>query len=242
MKKKNTITLEEIEENKINEEGGAKQKKKVSFMKFWQQDVLPFFYVCLVLAILFILVGTVSSIDSVKSLGCTEMYCGDGAGLIDNFVSKLEMLVVTVVAVLVPYFYLPFLGFIGYIYYEGIAFAHAMNVYGYFGGIMRYFLPAVLNIIVISVVTSVCVYLVKILTAKFRYNRKNAMNFTKFRLKVYEMTKKEDKYNELLKKSEEKDRKLEGKNRKVEWKYVLCIFAVMAVLQFISVCIESLVI
>lgn len=241
MRKKNSITLEEIEENKINEDGVAKQKK-VSFMKFWQQDVLPFFYVCLVLAVLLILVGVVSSLDSVKSLGCTEMYCGDGAGLIDNFVSKLEMLAVTVVAVLVPYFYLPFLGFIGYIYYEGIAFAHAISVYGYFGGIMRYFLPAVLNIIVVSVVTSVCVYLVKILTAKFRYNRRNAMNFTKFRLKVYEMTKKEDKYNELLKKSEEKERKLEGKNRKVEWKYVLCIFAVMAVLQFISVCIESLVI
>lgn len=242
MRKKNSITLEEIEENKINEEGVAKQKKKVSFMKFWQKDVLPFFYVCLVLAVLLILVGAVSSLDSVKSLGCTEMYCGDGAGLIDNFVSKIEMLVVTVVAVLVPYFYLPFLGFIGYIYYEGIAFAHAMNVYGYFGGIIRYFLPAVLNIIVISVVTSVCVYLVKILTAKFRYNRKNAMNFTKFRLKVYEMTKKEDKYNELLKKSETKEHKLEERVRKIEWKYVIYIFAVMVVLQFISVCIESLVI
>lgn len=242
MRKKNSITLEEIEENKINEEGAGKAKEKVSFMKFWQKDVLPVCYVCLVLSVLFILVGAVSSIDSIKSLGCTEMYCGDGADLIDTFVSKIEMLAVTVVAVLVPYFYLPFLGFIGYIYYEGIAFAHAMNVYGYFGGIMRYLIPAVLNIVVISVVTSVCVYLVKVLTAKFRYNRKNAMNFTKFRLKVYEMAKKEDKYNELLKKSEEKDRKLEERVRKVEWKYVLCIFAVMVVLQFISVCIEALII
>lgn len=242
MRKKNSITLEEIEENKINEEGTAKQKKKVSFMKFWQQDILPFFYVCLVLAVLFTLVGVVTSIDSVKSLGCTEMYCGDTSGLIDTFVSKLEMLVVTVIAVLVPYFYLPFLGFIGYVYYESIAFTHVINVYGYFGGIMRYLIPAVLNIVVISVITSVCVYLVKILTAKFMYNRKNTMNFTKFRLKVYEMTKKEDKYNELLKKSEEKERKLEQRIRKIEWKYVLSIFAVMVVLQFISVCIESLVI
>lgn len=242
MKKKNSVTLEEIEENRIHKEGESKKKKKVSFMKFWQHDVLPFFYVCLVLSVLFILVGVVTSIDYIKSLGCSEMYCGNGAGLIGTFVSKIEMLAVTVVAVLVPYFYLPFLGFVGYIYYEGIAFAHVINTYGYFGGIMRYLLPAILNIIVISTVTSVCIYLVKILTAKFVYNRKNAMNFTKFRLRVYEMTKKEDKYNQLLKKSEEKARKLEAKVRPIEWKYVLIILGVSAALQFISVCIENLVI
>lgn len=242
MRKKNTITLEEIEENKINEEGVTKQKKKVSFMKFWQQDVLPFTYVCLVLAVLFTLVGVVTSMDQIKSSGCTELYCGERAGLISTYVSKLEMLAVTVLAVLVPYFYLPFLGFVGYIYYEAISFTNVINVYGYFSGILRYIVPFVMNVVVVSVVTSVCVYLSKIITAKFKYNRKNAMNFTKFRLKVYEMTKKEDKYNELLKKSEEKERKLEQKVRKIEWKYVIYIFAVMAVLQFISVCIERLVI
>lgn len=242
MKKKNSVTLEEIEENKLHQEGANKNKKKVSFMKFWQKEVLPLTYVCLVLCVLFTLVVAVSSIDYIKSLGCTEVYCGEGTGLISGFVNKLEMLCVTVIAVLVPYFYLPFLGFVGYVYYEGVAFAHAMVAYGYASGVIRYILPFILNAVVISVVTSLSIYLVKILTAKFMYNRKNAMNFTKFRLKVYEMTKNEDKYNELLKKSEEKARKLEAKVRPIEWKYVLIILGVSAALQFISVCIENLVI
>lgn len=242
MKKKNSVTLEEIEENRIHQDVESKNKKKVSFIKFLKQDVLPFTYICFVLCLLFTLAGAVSSVENIKSLECSEIFCGEETGIITTFINKIKMLGVTVMATLVPYFYLPFLGFLGYVYYEGIAFAHLIVAYGYAAGIIRYIIPFILNAVTISVVTSLSIYIEKIVTAKFVYNRKNAMNFTNFRLKVYEMTKKEDKYNELLKKSEKKTRKLEARVRPIEWKYVLIILGVSAALQFISVCIENLVI
>lgn len=241
MKEKNTVTLEEIEKNKI--EKNSEPKKKISFKAFVKKEIVPFTLVCLVICVLITLVGVVSTLDNIRKIdGCEEIFCGNKSSILESFLNRLKMLGVTVIASLVPYFYLSFLGLFGYMYYEAISFAHVINAYGYALGILRYIVPFVLNVFCISVFTSLSIYLAKIYTARFKLNRKNSMNFTKFRLKLYEMMKNEKKFNELQNKDKERTDKIEKGIKKVEWKNVAIIAGVLVVLQFVSVLIEALVI
>lgn len=241
MKEKNTITLEEIEKNKIDE--NIEAKKKINFKTFVKKEIASFTLVCLVICVLITLVGVVSTLDSIRKIdGCEEIFCGNKSSMLEGFLNRLKMLGVTAIAALVPYFYLPFLGLFGYVYYEAISFAHVINIYGYALGVLRYIVPFVLNVFCISVFTSLSIYLAKIYTARFKLNRKNAMSFTKFRLKVYEMMKNEKKFNELQNKDKERTDKIEKGIKKVEWKNVAIIAGVLVVLQFVSVLIETLVI
>lgn len=241
MMKKNTVTLKEIEENKIEDKSDV--NKKNSLMNFTKKNILPFTYVCIVVCLLITLVGIVSALDYIKNLeGCEEIFCGSKSSMLNSFLNRLEMMGITAIASLVPYFYLPVLGLLGYMYYEVISFAHIINAYGYILGIIRYIIPFALNVINISVFTSVSIYLARAFTTKFRLNRNNSMNFNKFKLKVYEMTKNEKKFNELQRKEQEKMDEIEKNTKKIEWKNVAIIFAILVVIQFISVCIENLLI
>ena len=149
MKEKNTITLEEIEKNKIDE--NIEAKKKIDFKTFVKKEIVPSTLVCLVICVLITLVGVVSTLDSIRKIdGCEEIFCGNKSSMLEGFLNRLKMLGVTAIAALVPYFYLPFLGLFGYVYYEAISFAHVINIYGYALGVLKYIVPFVLNIFCIS--------------------------------------------------------------------------------------------
>lgn len=235
MKKNNTVTLEELDQNKV------KTNKKYVYSKFVKNKVMPKVLICIVIALLLVSVFTISAVNSVKKLGCTEIYCSsEGITISENFISRLEMLLLTLVASVVPYFYMPVLGLVLYMYNEIITLAHVINVNGYLFGILRYVLPLLFNIISISLVTGTAIYMAKIVTDKRRLNRNSSMNFTSFRLKIYEMLKNKEKYDKLYKAQQERIDKLQKVTEKIEWKGV-AITAIVAIgIQFIGVVLQSI--
>lgn len=237
MKANNKVTLEELDNKKI------KQKEKINYFDFFKKKILPQFFVCLVITIIITLITTISAVDYIKTLGCNEIYCDSQEITIsENFINRLEVIILTVIAGVVPYFYLPYLGLISYMYNEIITVGHIINVNGYAIGIFKYLLPFTLNIIAISIVTSLAIYLVKQFTIKFIISRSNTMNFTNFRLKVYEMLKKQDKYTKLIEKKNTRLEKMQKKAEKIEWKGLIITLISVIIIQFVAVVLQSILI
>lgn len=237
MKKNNTVTLEELDKSKI------KTEKKFEYSNFMKKKIIPKFCICAVISILVVLVFTISAVNNVKTLECSEIYCSsEEITISENFVSRAEMLLLTLVASVVPYFYMPYLGLVLYMYNEVITLAHVINVNGYLFGILKYILPLLLNICSIAVITGVAVYIAKIVTNKTRMNRNNSMNFTSFRMKIYQMLKKQDKYDALYKKQQERIEKIQKNTEKIEWKGVAITVGVAFVIQFIGVVLQNILI
>ena len=89
MKEKNTVTLEEIEKNKI--EKNSEPKKKISFKAFVKTEIVPFTLVCLVICVLITLVGVVSTLDSIRKIdGCEEIFCGNKSSILESFLNRLN--------------------------------------------------------------------------------------------------------------------------------------------------------
>ena len=136
MKEKNTVTLDEI--------GGAKERKQIKFnyLKFLKKHLLTKIVICVIVSIVLTIIFTIPSVNGIKELGCTEIYCSkEEITISQNFMSRAQTLLLTGVASMVPYFYLPALGLISYMNTEIISVAHVINVYGYLMGIVRYILP-----------------------------------------------------------------------------------------------------
>lgn len=235
MKKKNTVTLEELGTKKVNVD------KQFNLMKFLKKDVLTKFLICVVIAVILVLVFTISSVNHVKTLGCKELFCdSEGITISENFISRLEMLLLTAFAAMVPYFYMPYLGLVAYMYNEIITIAHIINIYGYAIGILKYILPLILNILTIGLVTAVSVYMEKIATHKFILSRHNAMNFTSFRMKIYQMLKKQDKYEKLYEKQQKRIDKIKQNTEKIKWKGVIITFVAAVIIQFLSTVLQNI--
>jgi len=235
LKEKNTATP--------SGQGGkkTKTKRKFNYTQFIKKNVLPKFLICLLVACIFIILFTATTVNAVKELGCDEMYCGsEEITIIENFINRAQALLITGVASMVPYFYIPAICLIANAFNEVITIANVINAYGYFIGILRYIIPLLLNIFSISLVTAVSLYMAQIVTNKFKLSRTDSMNYTNFRLKLYDMLKKQDKYNALYKKQQEKIKKLQLNIEKIQWKGVLITAGITVAVQFVSVVLQKI--
>lgn len=229
MKQKNTVTLEDLNAGKVKKEKNI----KVGIREFFKNKLAINLIVCVCLCVVITLISIISTVGKLKELDTFPE--GNFKAEITN---RLETQALTLVAAIVPYLYMPYLGLAAYMYNEIVNFGFVIVKYGYFMGMIRYILPFALNVISISLIVSVGVYLAKIHTAKFILNRKNTMNFTTFKLRVYQMLKKQEKYDELSKKQEKKLNKMEKRIEKIDWKNV-CIFVIIALLiQIVSTLIQ----
>ncbi|MBR5227232.1 MAG: hypothetical protein IKV94_01155 [Clostridia bacterium] len=231
MKKSNAVTLEELNAGKVKKE----KNKEYNLLEFFKNKLAINLIVCICICIVITLISIFSAVGNIKELDTIP----DG-NLKAEITNRLEMNILTLVAAIVPYLYMPYLGLAAYMYNEVVGLGFVIVKYGWLVGVLRYILPFTLNIISICLIVSVGVYLAKIHTARFIINRKNTMNFTTFRIRVYQMLKKQEKADVLAKKQENKTKKMEKRIEKVDWKNV-CIFVIGGLLlQIISTLIQYL--
>ena len=153
---------------------------------------------------------------------------------------KILLLLLTIIAGVVPHMYIAVLGGIGYIYQALIEYAYIIVDKGYFLGIIIILIPFVLNLVCISVVTAMGMYLCKINTNKFVLGQQRNMNFTRFRLELARATQNIEKQKKIQKKIDEKEAKLQSRETKIKYKEVFIIFGIICILQLISSLIEGL--
>lgn len=210
------------------------------FLLFLDKRVIKVTGILVVVAIILIALSLKSAVGVVRAEECAGA-CRDGVTFISELWSKIQILFVTTLAGIVPYIYAPVVGFIGTLWSEAVNMAYVIKGYGYGLGIIMQILPLLLNILTISITTALGIYICNSITVGYKVSNLNNMNLMNFRIKVYEMLQKEEKANELKAKKEKKIKKLTDKKEKVKWLQVLNTFALVCVIQFVSVLIQEII-
>ena len=159
-----------------------------------------------------------------------------------NYWNKLQVIIVILFSGIAPYLYAPIVGFIGSVLSEASMLAYIIKVDGYFVGICKDIIPLIINIVNISIITSVGIYICRAVTNKEKLSKINNMNFINFRIKLYGMICNEKKIKELTKVKAEKSKKLESNKEKLNYLQILNTTIFVCVLQFISVMIQQIII
>ena len=208
-----------------------KQRSFRDYFTFFRENLKLSFCVCILISFALILITVISM---VKSLDVTDVTFSFS----ELYVAGFKFVLLDIIAGVVPFCYMPFLGMLAYMYSETQDLAYCIIQNGWFLGMLRAALPLMLGIICISYTTSLGIYICKVSTAKYRLSRSTNMNWTNFRLRVYQILKNEEKYNALSAKQEKHQEKLKEKPQKYNWKmlginllFVLIIFTISIIFK-----------
>ena len=236
--------MERERKNKKVQKGNKKITLKTylrDFLVFLDKKLIKTVGVLLIISILLIAV-------SIKPMVATNMIqecegtCSDGVTLFSEYWNRLQVLLITLVAWIVPYIYSPVVGFIGYVLNEVSTLAYIIKGHGYLMGIGVGIVPLILNVIIICIITALGIYVCNTITIGYRISNIKNMNFLNFRIKLYEVMRNEKKVQILTEKKEQKIKKLEENKEKLNYLQILNVVIVSCILQFISVVIQQIVI
>lgn len=241
--------MEKGKKQKVEKERLSKNKRKPFNIKTYLRDFLVFvdrylmksIKILCIIAILLVAISLSGMVETAKLSECKGT-CMDNISIWTNYASKIQILLFTLVAGIVPYIYIAVLGFAGYLLSEVADIAFLIKGYGYFGGIAAGIIPLIINILIISIITALALYICKIVTVSYKISSINNMNFTNFRIRFYEVLRKTDKAELLTKKKEEKIQKLQIKKEKLNYLQILNVSIVIVVLQLVSVLIQHILI
>lgn len=235
---------EKVSKEKKNKK--IEKRKKVTvktylrdFLLFVDKNMLKTIGILMIVAVLIIALSIKPAVTAVLAEEC-EGACRDGITLMSDYWSKIQVLLVTGVAGIVPYMFAPVVGFIGYILSEVGTFAYVIKGYGYGVGLLIEIVPIIINILTISIVTALGIYICRLVTVSYRMSNVKNMNLLNFRIRLYETLQKEAKVKELTAKKEKKLEKLESQKQKINYLQILNLTVVVCVLQFISVLIQQI--
>lgn len=232
---------------KRRKEGKNKENKTLTirtylrdFLLFLDKNIIKTTGILFVVAILLLAISLKGFVVNANSTDCVSG-CIDSIKLLPNFWSKLQVVLVTALAGLVPYIYAPVVGFLGQTLVEVSDLSYVIKESGYFLGVLKAIAPILLNYIAISVSTALGMYICRTVTVGYKISNIKNMNITNFRIKVYEILQKEEKVKELTIKRDEKIKKLEDKKDKINYLQVLNTALLICIIQFISALIQSII-
>ena len=237
---------ENVKNKQVNE-SKSKTKSKITlksyirqFLLFVDKYMLKTIGILLVITVLLVAISLKPVVTDVMGLEC-EGACRDGVTLLSEYGSKMQVLLVTALAGIVPYIFAPVVGFIGYVLNEVYSFAYIIKGYGYVGGIALGIIPMLLDVLTICIVTTLGLYICRTVTVGYRISNVKNMNFTNFRIKLYEALQNEKKVEELTKKRDAKLKKLQEKKEKLNYLQILNIGLIVTIIQFVSVIIQQII-
>lgn len=237
--KKISVKEKNNKDNRKNKEKFNFKKYMKDFLLFVDKYLMKSIKILFVIAILLTAISLSGMVAGAKAAEC-EGACIDGITIWTNYIAKFQILLFTLVAGIVPYIYVGVLGFLGYLLSEVADIAFLIKGYGYFGGIAAGVVPFIINILIISIVTSLAIYICKTVTVSYKISSINNMNFTNFKIRLYEVLNKQDKVDALIKKKDEKIQKLQSRKEKLKYLQILNVSIVVVILQMVSVLIQHL--
>ncbi len=225
----------------------TKKRKKINiksyirdFLLFVDKNILKTTGILIIVTLLLVAVSLQPMVISAMAEEC-EGSCRDGVTILSGMSIKLQMLLLTGVAGIVPYIFAPVIGLFVYIMNAVSDFAYGIKAYGYLAGIGMGIVPLILNILSICIITALGMYICRKVTIGYRISNIKNMNFTNFRIKLYEVMQKEEKVKQLTKARDEKIEKLQSKKEKINYLQILNTSILVCIIQFISVIIQEII-
>ena len=168
--------------------------------------------------------------------------CIDSITMSSEISNKIVVDILTLFAGIVPYAYLPIIGFLGSLLRDIPMFVWVINEHGYFLGGIFGIIPLILNIVAISSLTATGMYLCKTVTYRYKLSNMSHMNLLNFRIKFYEMTNNKQKLGKLTSKKNKKVEAMKNKCEKINYLQLINITAFCILLQEIAVIIQKILI
>ena len=223
-----------------------KEKKKFNvknyirdFLLFVDKKLIKKIGILAVISLVLIALSIKPMVSSLALLEESELN-GNKMSLMSDYSSRLQVLLVTLVAGIVPYIYAGVVGFIGSIMAETSNLAYLIFEFGYLKGIGAAIVPLIINIVIICIITALAIYMCKTITIGYKISNVKNMNSTNFRIKLYEVLNKQDKVKALTKKKTDKIAELESKKEKLNYIQILNVSIIVCILQLISVVIQHI--
>ncbi len=225
----------------------AKKRKNKFNLKSYIRDFLLFVFnrlfkstgILVVIAVLLIAMSIGPMVSAIDISECDGL-CTDSIVLWGDYTQRLQILLIILVSGIVPYIYAPVIGYVGYLMAEISNIAYIIKDYGALAGIGASIIPLIINVIIISIVTALGIYMCRTITVGYKISSVKNMNYTNFRIKLYEVLNKQDRVEALTNKKNEKINKLTAKKEKLAYIQILNIAIAVCVLQFISVLIQHM--
>lgn len=161
--------------------------------------------------------------------------------LINDIKERAVILLLILLAGWVPYFYIPAIAFVAYIFMLAGDVTLAMETHGKVATLLLNILPALVDVFTVSIITAIGIYMASYTTKKYRYTQRTSFSFLDVKIHLYEMTKKQDKYESAVAKKQEKIDKMKENDVKIDYANTFRIVPIVMIVNIIACIIEHLI-
>jgi len=218
----------------------SKEEKKKDLINFINKHVLKRTSILTIIGILLFVLIISGFISSSEKLGL-EIETIQKASLINDIKERVVILLLILFAGWVPYFYIPAIAFCAYVFMLAGDTALAMEVQGRISILLLNILPTLLDIFTASIITAIGIYMSNFTTKKYKYTQRTSFSFLDVKIHLYQITKKQDKYEEAMAKKQEKIDKMKENDVKIDYTSVLKIAPIIILVNVLACIISHLI-
>lgn len=234
MEKANKNDKEEIKKNK------AKLKNKKELGKFLKEHVIKKIKVLSIIGV--VLVILVIAVFLASDFKVTdEIAAFPKTSILSALKERLFILLLILLAGWVPYFYIPAIAYIAYIFMLSGDLLFKMELHGKILTLVLNILPLIIDIFTVSIITAIGIYMCNYTTKKYRFTQSMSFSFLDVKLHLYEITKKQDKYDEVLTRKEKKIADMQKNDVKIDYRMILKIAPIIVVINLIVCLIQNII-
>lgn len=214
-----------------------KKKELGGFIKkhiFKKTKILAIIGIVMFLVIIYAFNSTSNNLES-------ELEILEKTSLLSDIKQRIIILVLILLAGWVPYFYIPAIAFGAYIFMLAGDISFAMESHGRIFTLLLNILPVVVDILTVSIISAIGIYMSNYTTKKHRYNQRTSFSFLDVKINLYQMTKNQEKYEAAIAKKQEKIDKIKENDVNIDYPYIIKIAPVIMVINIIACAIEHLI-
>lgn len=149
------------------------------------------------------------------------------AGILSVLKDRVLKLILILVAGWVPYCYIPAIVYVAYVFILSGDLIFNMQINNGLITLLINVIPSLIDIFIASIITAVGLYISNYSTRKYKYNQKRSFSFQDVKIQLYQMTKKQDKYEEEVAKKGKKLEGLEKNNVNIDYKMIFKIAPIL---------------
>ena len=218
----------------------SKEEKKKALGRFIKTHIVKKTSILVIIGILlFVLVISVFASASEDITG--ELKTIQKSSLINDIKERVIVLLLILLAGWVPYFYIPAIAFGAYIFMLACDVALAMETQGSIATLLLNTLPVLVDVFTVSIITAIGIYMANYTTKKYRYTQRTSFSFLDVKIHLYEMTKKQDKYEEAVAKKQEQIDKMKQNDVKIDYSNIIKIAPIVITINMVACVIEYLI-
>jgi len=218
----------------------SKVEKKKELAEFIKTHILKKTKVLAIIGIILFVLIILVFFDASQDIS-SELEIVEKTSLLNDIKERVIILLLILFAGWVPYFYIPAIAFGAYIFILSGDVAFAMEGHGSIVTLLINILPVLVDVVTVSIIAAIGIYMTSYTTKKYRYAQRTSFSFLDVKMQLYQMTKKQEKYDEMVAKKQEKIDKMKANDVKIDYANILKIVPVIMVVNIIACIIEHLI-